>query len=31
MSDDKHFFLREPWVYDKTASRPVRHDGTNGF
>jgi cystathionine beta-lyase/cystathionine gamma-synthase len=31
MSDDKHFFLREPWSYDKKVSRPVRHDAADGF
>ena len=31
MSDDTHFFLREPWVYDKMASRPVRDDAADGF
>jgi cystathionine beta-lyase/cystathionine gamma-synthase len=31
MSDDKHFFLRDPWVYDQTAVHPVRDDAAGGF
>jgi cystathionine beta-lyase/cystathionine gamma-synthase len=31
MSDNKHFFLREPWVYDKKGPRPVRDDAADGF
>jgi len=31
MSDDKHFFLREPWIYDKEAPRPTRGDAVDGF
>ncbi|WP_319407104.1 aminotransferase class I/II-fold pyridoxal phosphate-dependent enzyme [uncultured Desulfosarcina sp.] len=31
MSDDKHFFLREPWIYDKKVSRPIRDDAAGGF
>ncbi len=31
MSDDKHFFLRDPWVYDKKASRLIRDDAADGF
>ncbi|MCB2145483.1 MAG: aminotransferase class I/II-fold pyridoxal phosphate-dependent enzyme [Deltaproteobacteria bacterium] len=31
MSDDKHFFLRKPWIYDKKAARPVRDDAAGGF
>jgi hypothetical protein len=31
MSDDTHFFLREPWVYDKKAIRPARDDAGRGF
>jgi cystathionine beta-lyase/cystathionine gamma-synthase len=30
MSDDKHFFIRPPWVYDGKAVRPAR-DGGRGF
>ena len=31
MSDDKHFFLREPWIYDKKVVRPIRGDAADGF
>jgi len=31
MSDDQHFFLRKPWVYDQTAARPARTDAVSGF
>ena len=31
MSDDKHFFLREPWVYDTKGPRPIRDDAADGF
>ena len=31
MSDDKHFFLREPWIYDKKAVQPIRDDAADGF
>jgi cystathionine beta-lyase/cystathionine gamma-synthase len=31
MSDDKHFFLRDPWVYDKDARQAGRADGGRGF
>ncbi len=31
MSDDKHFFLREPWIYDKKAVQPIRGDAADGF
>lgn len=31
MSDNDHFFLRQPWVYDREASRPCRDDVGSGF
>jgi hypothetical protein len=31
MSDDNHFFLREPWVYNKEAVRTARDDAGRGF
>ena len=31
MSDPKHFFIREPWVYDRSAPPPVRSDADRGF
>jgi methionine-gamma-lyase len=31
MSDEKHFFLREPWVYDRDAAIPRRADAGRGF
>ncbi|MDX2453982.1 aminotransferase class I/II-fold pyridoxal phosphate-dependent enzyme, partial [Desulfosarcina sp.] len=31
MSDDKHFFLRESWIYDKKVSRKIREDAADGF
>ncbi len=31
MSDDKHFFLRNPWIYDKKVPRPIRDDAADGF
>jgi methionine-gamma-lyase len=31
MSDNKHFFLREPWVYDQQSSRSIRDEVGHGF
>lgn len=31
MSDDKHFFLREPWKYDRAATLPAREKAVEGF
>ena len=31
MSDDQHFFLRKPWVYEKDAGKSERGDAATGF
>ena len=31
MSDDNHFFLRDPWVYDTGANKSERADAGTGF
>ena len=31
MAPDKHFFLREPWIYDSRGPRPTSDDSSGGF
>ncbi len=31
MKDDKHFFIRDPWVYDPATPKPIRPDADLGF
>ncbi len=31
MKDDKHFFIRDPWVYDPNLPKPIRPDADLGF